>query len=71
VTAFLEHGKGAFVSIRSGVLLIYKNPVRAAKETQLFTVTKINRLTLFKEIIAVYSENQTEHMNTKRRVADS
>jgi hypothetical protein len=30
-----------------------KNPVRTAKKAPHFTVTKINRLTLFKEIIAV------------------
>jgi hypothetical protein len=34
---------------------MFKNSVRTAKKTH-FTVTKINRLTLFKEIIAVYSE---------------
>jgi hypothetical protein len=34
------------------------------KKTPHLTVTKINRLTLFKEIIAVYSENHTEHINT-------
>jgi hypothetical protein len=39
---------------------MFKNPVRTAKKTQLFTVTNINRLTLFKEIIAVYCENRTE-----------
>jgi hypothetical protein len=31
--------------------------VRTAMKTQNFTVTKINWLTLFKEIIAVYREN--------------
>jgi hypothetical protein len=43
-------------SSTAAILLLFKNPVRTAKETQNFTVTKINRLTLFKEIIAVYSE---------------
>jgi hypothetical protein len=37
--------------------MLFKNSVRTAKKTQYFTVTKINRLTLFKEIIAVYCEN--------------
>jgi hypothetical protein len=46
------------------VQTVFKNPVRTAKKTPPFTVTKINRLTLFKEIIAVYSENRTEHTNT-------
>jgi hypothetical protein len=45
--------------------IMFKNSVRTAKKTQLFTITKINWLTLFKEIIAVYSENHTKPMNTK------
>jgi hypothetical protein len=45
------------------VKIIFKNSVRTAKKTPHFTVTKINRLTLFKEIIAVYSENYTKHIN--------
>jgi hypothetical protein len=40
---------------------LHKNSVRPAKKTPHFTVTKINRLTLFKEIIAVYGESNTEH----------
>jgi hypothetical protein len=39
------------------VLIIFKNSVRTAKKTPHFTITRINWLTLFKEIIAVYSEN--------------
>jgi hypothetical protein len=35
------------------VSMIFKNSVRTAKKTQLITITKINWLTLFKEIIAV------------------
>jgi hypothetical protein len=35
-----------------------KNSVRTAKKT---TVTGMNWLTLFKEIIVVYSENYTKH----------
>jgi hypothetical protein len=35
------------------VQITFKDSVRTAKKTQHFTVTKINRLTLFKEIIAV------------------
>jgi hypothetical protein len=46
------------------VKIIFKNSVRAAKKTQLFTITKINWLTLFKEIIAVYSEKHTKPINT-------
>jgi hypothetical protein len=37
--------------------MLFKNPVRTSKRTPHFTVTKINWLTLFKEIIAVYSQN--------------
>jgi hypothetical protein len=40
--------------------ILFNNSVRTAKKTPHFTVTKINRLTLFKEIIAVYSENHTK-----------
>jgi lipoate-protein ligase B len=41
-----------------------KTSVRTAKKTQLFTVTEINLLTLFKEIITVGPENSTKHKNT-------
>jgi hypothetical protein len=47
------------------VYVTFKDPVRTAKKTQHFTVTKINRLTLFKEIIAVYGEKHMKHINTK------
>jgi hypothetical protein len=45
--------------------MLFKNPVRTSKRTQHFTITKINWLTLFKEIIAVYSENHTQPINIK------
>jgi hypothetical protein len=35
---------------------IFKSSVRTSKRTPHFTITKINWLTLFKEIIAVYTE---------------
>jgi hypothetical protein len=38
---------------------IFKNLTRTAKKTPHFTITKINRLTLIKEIIADFSENHT------------
>jgi hypothetical protein len=47
--------------------MIFRNPVRTAKKTPNFTVTKINRLTLFKEIIAIYFEN---HIKTTNKNAD-
>jgi hypothetical protein len=40
------------------VYIIFKNSVRTAKKTQHFTITKINLLTMCKEIIAVHSENK-------------
>jgi hypothetical protein len=47
------------------VKIILKNAVRTSKRTSHFTVAKIKRLTLFKEIIAVYSENHTKPINNK------
>jgi hypothetical protein len=44
--------------------IIFKNSVRTAKKTLHFTIIKINWLTLFKEIIAVYSHNHTKLVNT-------
>jgi hypothetical protein len=52
------------------VQIIFKSSVRTAKKKLHFTIKKINWLTLFKGIIAVYSENHTKHTNTKRRVTD-
>jgi hypothetical protein len=43
--------------------IIFNDSVRTAKKTQHFTITKINWLTLFKEIIAVYIENHMKHIN--------
>jgi hypothetical protein len=50
--------------------MLFKNSVRTSKRTPHFTIKKINWLTLFKEIIAVYSENQAKPINTKCRVID-
>jgi hypothetical protein len=50
------------------VKITFKNSVRTAKKTPHFTVAKINRLTLFKEIIADCCKNRTEHINTKTKV---
>jgi hypothetical protein len=43
------------------VSIIFKYPVLTSKKTPHFTITKINLLTLFKEIISVYTENHTKH----------
>jgi hypothetical protein len=42
--------------------MLFKNPVRTSKRTPHFTVTAISWLTLFKEIIAVYSKNHTKQI---------
>jgi hypothetical protein len=48
--------------------MLFKNPARTSKRTPHFTITKINWLTLFKEIIAVYSETHRKPINTKCRI---
>jgi hypothetical protein len=49
------------------VYIIHKNSVRTAKKAQHFTVTKINRLTLFKKIIAICSKKHMKRINTNVR----
>jgi hypothetical protein len=44
--------------------ITFKDPVPIAKKTQYFTITKINCLTTFKEIITAYSENLMKCINT-------
>jgi hypothetical protein len=51
-------------------LITFKNPVRTSKRTPHFTITKINWLTLFKGIIAIYSENHAKPINTKYSITD-
>jgi hypothetical protein len=50
--------------------MLFKNSVRTSKRTPHFTITKINWLTLFKEIIAVYSENHTNPIHINSGVTD-
>jgi hypothetical protein len=45
-------------------LIIFKNSFRTAKKIPHFTIMRINCLTLFKEIIAIYSGNHRKHINT-------
>jgi hypothetical protein len=52
------------------VEITFKNSVRTAKKTQLFTITKIKWEMLFKEIISVYSENHMKPINTKYSITD-
>jgi hypothetical protein len=44
---------------------VFKNSVRSSKRTPHLTIKKINWLTLFKDITAVYSENDTKPVNIK------
>jgi hypothetical protein len=46
------------------------NSVHTENETQHFTVTKINWLMLFKEIMPVYNENHTKNINTEYSITD-
>jgi hypothetical protein len=48
--------------------MVFKNSVRTSKRTPHFTITTINWLTLFNEIIAVYSVNHAKAINTKHGV---
>jgi hypothetical protein len=50
--------------------MLFKNPVRTSKRTPHFTITKISWLTLFKELIAVYSEDNSRSINAKCIVTD-
>jgi hypothetical protein len=44
--------------------MLFKNSVRTSKRTPHSTITAINWLMLFKEIIADYSENDSKLINT-------
>jgi hypothetical protein len=50
--------------------MLFKSTVCTSKRTPNFTITKINWLMVFKEIIAVYSENHAKPINTKCRITD-
>jgi hypothetical protein len=52
------------------VYILFKNSVRTSKRTPNFTITKINWLMLFREIIAVYSDNHAIPINTKYSITD-
>jgi hypothetical protein len=63
-----------FISPRNVVVQLYPQALgsrskfnssfRTSQETHYVSATKPNRLMLFREIIAVYCENHTEHINT-------
>jgi hypothetical protein len=44
--------------------------IQSVPQREHLTITKINWLTLFKEIIAVYSENHAKPINTKFSITD-
>jgi hypothetical protein len=46
------------------IALIYINSIRTSQETHYVSATKPNRLMLFRETVAVYWENRTEHTDT-------
>jgi hypothetical protein len=48
------------------VQMLFKNSVRTSKRTPHFTITKINWLMLFKEIITVYSDCES-HTNPRKK----
>jgi hypothetical protein len=50
--------------------MLFNNSVHTSKRTPHFTITKINWLMLFKEIIAVYIENHAKPVNTKCSITD-
>jgi hypothetical protein len=52
------------------VYMLFKNSVRTSKRTPNFTITSINVLMLFKEMIAVYIENRAKPINTKCSISD-
>jgi hypothetical protein len=43
---------------------MFKSQAAASQETHYVSATKPNRLMLFRETVAVYCENHTEHINT-------
>jgi hypothetical protein len=50
--------------------MLFKKSVHTSKRTPNFTITKINFLMLFKEIIAVYIEKHAKPRNTKCSITD-
>jgi hypothetical protein len=50
--------------------MLFKHSVPTSKRTPYFTITNINLLMLFKEIITVYIENLTKPIKTKCNIID-
>jgi hypothetical protein len=53
-----------FNSLNTEFLLYIQVSVRTSQETHYVFATKPNRLMLFRETVAVYCENHTEHTDT-------
>jgi hypothetical protein len=51
-------------NVNKRIKIIFTDSVRTSQETHHISATKLNRLMLFGEIIAVYCENHMEHINT-------
>jgi hypothetical protein len=51
------------VVIQQACTAIYTNSVRTSWETHYVSATKLNRLMLFRQTVAVYCENHMEHTN--------
>jgi hypothetical protein len=47
------------------ILIIFKKIVSTSQIAHYISATKINRLTLFRETIAVYCEKSTKYINTQ------
>jgi hypothetical protein len=56
--------------LKQTLIFIFKNSARTSKRTPHFTITKINGLMPFKEMIAVYNDKQKKPINARFRVAD-
>jgi hypothetical protein len=52
------------------VYIVLKDSVRTSKRTPHLTITEVNWLTMFKEVIPVYAENRTKPWNTNWSVTD-
>jgi hypothetical protein len=55
---------GCILTLKTELLPVYNNPVRTSQETHYVTATEPNRLVRFRETVAVYCENHTEHTDT-------
>jgi hypothetical protein len=57
-------GSGLGYEQRKFISKTFTNSIRTSLETYYVSATKPNRLMLFRETVAVYCENHTEHTDT-------